>query len=219
MTTTNNISPVFISSLEQIMLSAWIDMEADKDYTRLIVSGEPTGEELADAWVKIYSKYLRLINRQESERYCRETSDAESLKMKIMDVQRLVTAAEIMLNGNMAQWLNDGYVSALIECLQAWGFDIDELTEKSLKRVEMQLKADEVQLKMLEAEDKSLTPALSKGEGDSIREDYLQMLIQIEDHVKIRFRPEDTNVFEFAVRYGQYREYCNQLKQLQEKHK
>ena len=212
---------ILCTSLEQILLSDWIEIEANQDYSKLVISGEPTEEQLADAWVLLRSRYHYLINKEEAESYRADTSDMESIIMKLNAINMLVYGGRLILNGSMAQWLNENgtdYTASIVEQLQEWGFAIEELTEENLQRVELLLKHDELQLEMLQAAEKE-APA-KKNEIPTVqkaREDYTQMLMQIEEHRKIRYSLEDVNVFQFAVMYGQLREYVNYMKNLNKK--
>ena len=207
---------VLIESLEQIKLADWVEMEVTRDLTKLIISGEPTADQLADAWVALQSRYLQLVNKEQAETYRSDTSDAESLKMKLRTVPTLVYGGRLILS-NQEDAECTALTGDILEQLREWGFGIDELTEEGLERVELQLKQDEVQLEMVLATADDTKKVADERTVSKAREEYTEMLLQVEEHRKVVYNLEDVTVFKFAVMYGQLREYANYIKNLNKK--
>ena len=202
---------MFVSSLEDITLHNWIEMDTKGDYSALIMSGEPTQEELYMAWLGLQGQYMALTDKQGADSYMLDISETESLKMRINDVKYLLYALQLT------------YDERLIEQLRGW--DITEaLTpesyRKDITRIENRLKSDEMRLMMA-----NNTRALREPQGDrqgtmtaegettaNTRENYLKILLQIGKMRKMHYSPRLINTFDFAVMYGELKEYYNMLK-------
>lgn len=112
----------------RIPLNLFLDCLFDKDYTALIISGEPAEDELMEAWQKIYLEYAELVNDGSSNELYNKTIEINYLNTKVFIIDKIVTHFKLSYNED------------LIKILKYYGVDpgitAEDDTETRLKKLE-----------------------------------------------------------------------------------
>lgn len=190
-------SSTVFSSLKEITLENWILCACNHDYTPLIRSGNPSPEELEEAWSVLVGEFEDLTASPEATKMGELTSKIEALNSKIIFVTCIVEALREQLHEELVQELKE------------WGYEF-KYTEQSiandLNRVMVKLANDKTRLAMAVKEYEGLQEERTKN-GDSAgpsEKSYMQLLLQIEDLKKRDFDPSTLNMYKFGL-------MCNDL--------
>jgi len=190
-----------LSSIEDIILNDWIDINVTGDKSKIVVSGTPTDQELDEAWMILQSQFMTISDKQGAEVYMNEISDVELIKMRINDIKFLLSGLQI------------SYDERIIQQLRNWEI-YEPLTKdsylKDITKIENRLKSDE--MRVLIAKNNKKEPITGKEGVPQTRENYLKILLQIGEMRKMHYTPRQINTLEYAIMYGELREYHNLLK-------
>jgi len=187
------------SSLDELPLADYIHCSVTKDYTRLIISGKPTENELFSAWIKLQSDFYEAVEDKNVAKNNKISSKVNKIKLKIAVVTCLLDA------------LNTEYKEDLAEELRLWGFKISENTaQNDLKRVEILLGNEKLKAALALKEYSS-----AKEGGEVTKKHFMKVLLAISKHRGQHYKAEQLSTYEFALMYLELQQYSETLKQQQ----
>jgi hypothetical protein len=184
-------NPVLLcQSLDDILMSDFIKCAIDKDYSSLIKSGQPTDEQINEAWISLISQFQVIMKSKDAKKHVTLVSKIESLNTKILTVTMLVAA------------LQAGYDAEVVAELKEWGFYAEyspETIAKDLEIVIRKLGNFKTQLAIAQAnyddQNKEAPEAPTK-------EGYMSILIKINKHMQQHYRFDKITAMEFASMFS-----------------
>ena len=124
-------------------MKQFISCICDDNLNELIISGQPTAEQLAEAWANIFLEYCDLAELAEVRYKALLRHDTEILKAQIETAKSCIQGIRICIENNIAPL--PGFISALNYA----GFEheyLPETIEKDIARVEAELIPMEIRL-------------------------------------------------------------------------
>lgn len=177
-------------NIETLLLSAFIKGSVYGDYTGLVKKGNPTIEQLQEAWINIISDYQQRRNDPAS------TAELELRQDKTIHREKKAFVYEVI------KMLKKFYHDDLVNELRVEGYTYDFTKEsyiEDLQKVEAEIASEEAHLEM-NGDDKEHTAPTEKG--------YLSSLIQIQKVLKACPMLTPKNMAE-QLTLAEYVEYCN----------
>lgn len=194
---------ILCSSLEDLLFTDFIKCACDKEYSVLVVQGEPTDEQLQVAWVVLWSEHLSLMASKEASAHIEISAKIERMSTKIIIVSKLIEVLKVEPH------------ESLIAELKEWGYSYQftpESIEKDIQRVTNKIANDKTKLAIAikEYEDKQLE---SSSNGEATKDMYLNILYAIEEKKKMEFDLENLTAYKFTIMYKNLIDYNEKLKQ------
>ena len=189
-------------SLEDLSYSGFIKCALNGDYSPLIRSGNPSKNELYQAWMRLYSDYLSLIGSKETAAYIKIVSKIENVNTKIFIVSGIIEA------------LHGLYSEKLCNELKSWGFNKEfsrDTLSADLEQVERELGNDRFQLEKYRLEYEKSEKAKKKSGEATTKTGYMRILYAIEAHRKMDYDPDTISMYKFCILYKELEEYNIQL--------
>lgn len=181
--------------IEKLLFADFLRCLLNGNLSVLRISGEPSGQQLFMAWIKILSAYYTLIGSKEQLKYLRIVGKMEALNLKITVVKALCEA--------LKAW----YDEKIIACLKVWGYKLqytDQTVLADIERTLVELSNDEYKLIKMQA-DYELEQKVKKKRGEApSKNTYMKMLYAIEKHRDHRYPPDKITLYEFGM-------WCNEL--------
>lgn len=192
--------------ITELPLNRFIDCLVDKNIYALVITGNPTIEELYAAWTEIQSEYADAIENNEYRLYVTLVKEVVILSTTIEQINCLVGALEYMYHEELLSRLNKllntsivldpadqvKYTAALKGCI---------MRSKSLK---IKLDLQEIQLQGIQAKMEQPGKQPDRGYFHSI-------LVTLSDHAKYHIS-DNITVFEYCDRVKRFTQYCEQVK-------
>lgn len=194
--------PTFITALDKITLEQWITCACDNDLSLLTLTGTPTEEESAAAWLQLICQYQTVTKAAGVGKTIELTAKVEALNLKINFVTKLM---------EVLSW---GYEPTIAEALRGWDYDFpftEETYERDLIKVNARLGNDKTKLAMAMQSYKDQQEEGQKNGTELNRESFMLVLLQIEEIKKMQFDPCELNMYKFALMYRQYVAYAKLL--------
>jgi hypothetical protein len=171
----------------RLELDRFLDVLFDKDYSRLVIKGDPPEEVLKEAWRGIYLQYCELVQDGAYNELFDKTKRIQELNGKIA-----------FLDGTI-QYLQMSYDPALVKMVNELGIGLElTLTDdaaKKLKIVQGMMKRLIVDMNILKKEVEALE-AESKTKNDlDYYEDWLSMMSKTYGYA---VRAKDISVMQFV---------------------
>lgn len=146
-----------LSRCEEVTMKQFIACIVDSDFNQLVVSGEPTAEQLMEAWANLFLEYCDLAGHTEVRYRTRLNAEVIAYRAKINAaeacIEHLRVADEVRAN------IPNVPVNGFIECLKTIGFEDFDLNPndraqflKDLNRIEAELRPDKIRLHAKEIE-------------------------------------------------------------------
>ncbi len=96
-----------ITDCSKLTLDKFLDCLFDKDYSVLIVQGEPSQEELLFAWQRIFAQYNAMVATEENNRHIEKTKEANILVGKISLVAGIIHHLQIIYEKELVDILQE----------------------------------------------------------------------------------------------------------------
>ncbi len=203
-----NSKPVqvkLIASLEELMFDKWILCAVNADYTPLIISGNPTKEQIHLVWMKLLSQHYELTESKEALRYVKQIAKIEAINTKIFQVSSLVNALRMAYDDRLTMKLK-----------HTWGYVLafsPESLKSDLLKVEIALQNDKFKLEKVRLEYEKEEKLKKKTGQKQTKELWMKSLYALENHFKREIPSESTSVYKFDLLCNQLSEYNNALKE------
>jgi len=94
-----------------LKLDKFITCLIEADYSGLVIDGEPTEDQLSEAWVAIYQEYVELMGSGEDNYILVLGAEIERLRFKLLVIEQCITV------------LGDYYSEELVLILKKMGYD------------------------------------------------------------------------------------------------
>ena len=189
--------------ITDLPLHKFITCLVDKDLSPLIISGTPTKNQLLEAWQIIYDEFSDAIGGGENKTYLSLLKDITKLDNKLKFVESIVNILSTPYRDESA---NDIILVLNKICNTKFKFNDPAELQRCIDRsmsIKIQLELKMMQLKEMQG----------KMEGENkkpTREQFLDTLIELSDHVKYEVT-DKISVFDFFSRIKRYNKYCEHL--------
>jgi len=196
--------------ITELPLSKFIDVTVDDNLYALVITGQPSMEQLQLAWVQINQEYADVMGDNEHRMYISVYRDIKVLETTLKLIHWLVEQMREVYYVEFANRLNallntrfkfdhtrpEQYFNELTRCInRSKGYKID---------LDLKLAQFEVMQKNRKEQGEGKKPS---------REYYQAILITLSDHVKYPVGDSIT-VFEFCDRVRRFSDYCKQVEKI-----
>jgi len=187
--------------IRQIKLSDFIIAHCDKDYSVLIIKGNPTQEELEQVWKGLYEDYVKAIGGVEL------SGKISSIKTYIL-LESKIKQASMLLELFQVEQAHD----MIARKINKFGYGIGNVTKENLPKMikifESKVKTDIVRLNALARE---IEKGTDKKDQEITEASYYDMIAAIAETLKIVINPNETNVLQYVSLVNQYKKHINNL--------
>lgn len=192
-------------SCDTLPLEAFIRALCEGDKSGLVISGDPTVEEIDEAWWVIYAHYVDLSQTNDIKYSLMLQNEVVMLDARLKRIDLIVKSLRIQYDLDLIEILRKDYnYRFAFQENNPVGFNRD------LEAVIARSQRWDIQLQMKRGELKAYNDAQ---EGEKPEKVYFTtILIRLSDHAGYRLRIEDMTVAEFAIRKQDYLQYVEQMK-------
>lgn len=187
--------------VEDTPLKIFVDCLVHHNYRKLIISGNPTEEEIKKAWDELFLDYCDLSGSDELRRMVELTKKIGALQAKLIAVKTSLLVLSTGKNSEQCKTV-----------LNKLGFNYE--SKKDIAAVISASKSFELELKKLTKEYQSGT---STGKA-AISEHYFKtILVELSKYMGFRLTMKDTTVEEFLLIKNSYEREARQAQKYKEK--
>lgn len=168
------------------------------DLPQLIIAGNPTTEELSDAWMRIYNMYLDENSNNEVEYIVQLQKQISILTQHVIEVQGCIVFLSYMFH------------EGLVEILKSNGYK-DKVTEENHVMM-AEIINNKLSLKRftLDGKEKELKDYLEKHKDDEVDEKYFtRTLLRLGKFMGVHLKARELTVLEFVTLSKEYYEWVN----------
>lgn len=198
-------------SISELPLAAFRICIVHGDLSALVISGDPTEDEISKAWDDIRQQYADAIGDHDHRLATSLYKDIAILKYRYKSVILLVDLLQDAYMKELADELND----LLATTFPFDPHDTDQYLN-DLQRCVKRTKAILLELEVKEQQYKNITAANGKKGSRPTDEYFLAILITLSDHAKYQVN-ESITVFEFCERLKRYNHYVETLQKQKRK--
>lgn len=199
------------TSCEELPLYNYIRCDVYGNLKHLIISGNPTAEELQTAWEKIQEEYFSLSE---------STFDAYAMTL-FFDIARMEMQLEVIANCvDLMAYGTKYHCPELLDILAGYGYTVERDPNSptfvdTIKRIEKRAKSRLIQLKDKRARFEQLKEGK---EGNKITVAYYDnVLTTLSKHYGDTIYADRITVSRYASMLTQYMEYADSLKNQKDK--
>jgi hypothetical protein len=194
--------------LKELTLDRFIECYCNDNLSKLVKFGEPTAEELQEAWDEIFTQYIEIIGGEEVQDKLKLIRDMNFLSMK---VERI---------GALLDVLSVAPTEGLFEQLFAFGYNLPKMpyNEDSIKAlskiITAHMKRDVVEVQIL-------SDRLKKETGEQKRQtesDFYALIVEISDMFKVVLKESETSVMAFAMYINKYKQKAEAINRKNKQH-
>lgn len=179
------------STTSSLSLGKFIDIFCDGNLKALIISGEPSPFDLADAWEAILNQYVDIIGSTESKH------------LIMLQRQVLLLKAKISLVDTAVKVLSERWSQVTADELMKLGYKVNEKTlERDLIMVIDRSKKFIVELDMKAKDFEKMNKTVSTKQKD--RSDFEREIARISHYMRFRIDKNQVTVSEYASYYSEY---------------
>jgi hypothetical protein len=191
------ISSVFYRHIIDLPLNRFIQVAINSDFSALVISGEPTEEELSHAWGTIMQEYSEAIGDQETRLQFNLFTEINKLQLKIDQVALIVSILRKYYVPAFAKELNKLLITNLV-------FDINnrEDYDRKLQQAINKSKGFKIALDLKLDQYAAMQGKEVKSEAVS-KEYFYSVLITLSNQAKYQI-PDTITVFEFCERIKRF---------------
>lgn len=194
----------YYRSIVDLPLRNFIDVAVNENLNALVISGDPSIEDLAIAWHEINNQYADAMGDNEHRLFITLYKEVAILSVTYSQIEILVGILSESCRVNVfpadlykeLNSLTKSNFSFLENDNESNLENINRCKNRS-KSIKIQLDIKEGQLKAMEAKEKK---------GKITKEHFYSILITISDHVKYNVH-DDITVFEFCERVKRHNDY------------
>jgi len=195
-----------VQDLKEITLKEFLNCYYRSDFSSLILQGQPTEEQIEQCWEGIILKYLDYVGGNNQKIYLSAFRSLVELRLDVELVKILKELLETVYSKDFAQQLNQ-------ICGESYEFnpiDWENYLEEINECCSTFIRDSNIQIKLKKLEIDSIES--SEEEGEKIKEnDFYVTLVNLSNHASIGLN-DSINMLEYCIRYSQYIEYCETVK-------
>jgi len=200
-------SATWHTSIETLPLRTFIDILIDKKLELLVITGQPTPEDLATAWQEIREDFADSMGGYEQTIYLQKLKEMSVLELKLTRINVLLDLLKELYYEPFAIHLNAELSTSLT-------LDPDKPKEyrRNLTILENRSRAYKIDINLLRIELETFQANVNEDHGpaeDFSRGYFQKILITLSDHAKFPITDLVT-VFEFTERMKRWNSYCEQ---------
>ena len=199
----------FHTSIETLMLDKFIDCDISGNLNALTISGMPTSEQLAMAWIDIQQEYIDALGSGEQTMHLTLNKQCAELAADYQLVDCAVKILGIAHSPELVERLNEILHRSFEfnpENMEDYRRDLG-LCMSLRKRMRIELHQKNEALQALQKANSG-----EKQSKRSTRAGYTKILIVIGDHVGIHLRSSEMTTLEFCERIKQYNSFAEAQK-------
>jgi Zn-dependent M32 family carboxypeptidase len=182
--------PNLYTSCDDLPLNLFIRCVVDHDLQALIIYGDPSVEDVAEAWANIYAEYLDLNEDNEGKYLLNLQKEIWLLNQNIIEVKSVVQLLRLMYHEELVAILRYKNYD------QALDFEDRDAYVRDLMVIENSLAAEILQKEIKEQE---VTDYVRSRGNDTLERKYFnKMLIRISKHMGYGVKAKETTVTEFV---------------------
>lgn len=209
----SNITPMtenrYHRSITTLPLHAFISVVCEKHLSPLIIAGNPTVQELTEAWEDMRQEYSDAIGGGETDMHIELLKEVEVLSIKITILD---TALEVLRKFPYQYMLDQ------LNWLLGTKYEMPEFKSSEyntmLKKAKARGAAFRIDHDMKVMELAAIKEKFDAGEGEGYSREYFhRMLITLSDHAKYMI-PDTITVFDYCERIKRFNIHINELKKL-----
>lgn len=155
----------------RISVNVFLQCLYDNDYDGLIISGEPTEEQLKAAWREIYKQYSQLTISEEGNAFVDLIIDIQQLNSQIIIIDNAIKLLSIYFDKDIVDILN--MIGARCDIKED---DDNETFNKKVKQIIARAKNKIIQLKEREKELEKMQKEQTESVGQEVYFDQLSAL-------------------------------------------
>lgn len=203
----------YYTSIVDLPLSKFIDCLIDKNLFALVITGEPSKEDLAYAWDDILMEYNDAMGDSEGKMHLRLFKEVHELLGNIGIINISIELMKCRYNKQDADDLN-----RLTDA--KFKFDLNDPKKylEELQRCGRRAKSLELNYALkksqLDALEKTMVGEQKKAPD---RKYFANLLISLTDHSGVRLNAADISVYEFCERIRRFGEYIKELEKQKKK--
>lgn len=208
------LSPKGVSSVklyqdcEHCPLDVFLDCLFDKQYHRLIISGEQGEESLLNIWQNLYMQYCQMAGSDELDYHLQLTLEVNTALSTIALVDGVVSALSVCYSTDLVN---------LLEALQLKpGISLEDAEELRLEKLQKVITRAKRYVVVYDSKKKELEALEARNEKNrGSRAHYDDMLSALSRHNGYHVKPADITVARFVRESKRLREYLDRAQKNQ----
>jgi hypothetical protein len=198
--------PLFITSIDVLPFSTFIECDCDGKYELLVKEGQATSEDLRAAWMNIRNQCYEYGGKEEMMARIELIATIEIHNTKVLQVTALLFILNELKNIEITDFPIDliNEISIAADCLRMWGyefaFNLDTLDE-DMDKVHRWLSTEKLKLGLARQkyEDSEAARETSDDSGGNKRVMYVQNLLTLEQHRKYPIRAHEITTLQYFL--------------------
>lgn len=202
--TTDSTSSQYYQHIADLPLSKFIEVATNGNFFALVISGQPSLDDLRIAWESIVSEYGEAVGSGQQELSTNLYKQIVKLETTIAQIEMLVRALEKTYCGKFVTLLNGLLTTSFV-------FDVDKPQEynKKLQACISRSKGFKITLDLKVAQYNAINKKTEQGEAMT-KEAFIGVLITLSDHAKYPIH-DNITVFEYCERIKRLNEYIRKM--------
>lgn len=194
-------------TIHDLPLHKFIEAIVDGNLYSLIIAGQPTQEQLQEAWANILQQYTEASGNAEYKMYVFNIKQIALLTIKLNCIQWLVNVLRTDYHEPMCKELN-----TLSNTQFVFNPSNQENYQLNLNRCLNRSKSLKIRIDMLAHQKLAFEQKNDTASGKPTKEYYQSILITLSDFAKYPIHESSITVWEFCERMNRYNSYCEHLK-------
>ena len=187
--------------LKELTLDRFIECYCNNDLQKLVKFGDPTQEELEQAWDEIFTAYIEIIGGEEVQDKLRLVRDMNLLSMKVERIGALLDVLSVApTEGLFLQLYEFGYSLPQMEFSEGSIRALSKIITAHMKRdvVEVQILSERLKTETGEAKRQTET-------------DFYSLIVEISDMFKVTLKESEISTMAFAMYVLKYKQRADAI--------
>lgn len=201
-----------ISSIHKLPLEIFIDCLVDEDYARLIVEGEPTAEEIKEAWNNLLFEYNDAIGGDGQSNFVGFTKQYHHAKLKHDKAVAYIELLNYYYTNEkviVPKWVND--LNRIVDLRTQFTNENASEFPAYLKKCFSRNKSNLVKMELVKIQLEQLQSVqATKKEVKPDRGYFTRVMINLKNYCN-REIPTSISTYEFCVLVNNYTEYVKKM--------
>ena len=188
-------------NIYKLPLTTYIDIITTNDLKLLVISGNPTNEEIEAHWSKLQDEYIEAIGGDEIKSKLEDTCDKMIMQSRVVRARALITIIASIPS------------EALFKMLYEFDYPLPyyEYSEDNLEKV---LKIFIAHYKLSFVNLQSIFSKQENVSNEDLELDYkyfMTTIVDMNNTMKINLNINELSLGEYCINVARYREYCIKL--------
>lgn len=194
----------YYNSITELPLKNFISCQTKEDLSYLVIEGEPSEQELLNAWITIKQEYADALGDGESKLYYKLQKDATEISIDLTLIYEYIRQLEVVYYPPFADEVN-----ALLRT--SFKFDINNPIEykRNLKSCLDRSKEKKIRHELMKIQIESLQKKFLTAKAPDQRY-YQNILISLSDFSKYPVT-DNITVYEYCERFRRMNDYAQRL--------